>query len=85
MIKLLNEYNEVYYMKEETKGTACGCEFTEVYIFSEELGEKYGTVYRNAVNDSQPNVWKPYEIKDNTVVVYEEHLKRYGYNFKIAK
>lgn len=85
MTKLKNAYGEIYYMTEETRGTACGSEYTEIYIYSEELGEKYGTHYRNAVNTSQPNIWTPYVINDTKVIVYGDYKKTRYYMYDIVK
>lgn len=85
MIKLENIYGEAYYMTEEIKGTACGAKYTEIYLYSEDLGEKYGTYYRNAVNERQPNIWTPYKLTENTLTVYDSHLKKFAYEFKIIK
>lgn len=85
MIKLKNIYGETYYMTEEVKGTACGCDYTEIYLYSEDLGEEYGTYYRNAVNHSQPNIWTPYELKDDVLIVYDDYSKKYSYKYTLVK
>lgn len=85
MIKLENVYGKTYYMTEEVKGTTCGVDYTEIYIYSEELGEKYGDYYRNAVNGPQPNIWKPYELTDKTLILYDDYKKQYSNEYIIIK
>lgn len=84
MIKLKNAYGEVYYMTEEKKGMACSTEYTEIYLYSEYLGKKYGDYYRNAVNSSQPNIWTPYKLTDKKLIIYDDYKKTRYYMYDIV-
>ena len=85
MIKLRNVYGETYYATEEENGTTCGTDYTKIYVFSEELGEKYGTEYRNAIGDSQPNIWTPYDLTDKELILYSDREKTFSYRYEIVK
>lgn len=85
MIKLKNTYGDVYYMTAEKSGMATSTEYTEIYLYSEELGKDYGDYYRNATNGSQPNIWTPYTLTDSELIVYNDYSKRIAYKYTIVE
>lgn len=85
MTKLKNNYGDIFYMTEEKKGIACGKKYTQIYLYSEDLGKDYGTNYTNAIDDTQPNIWVPYELTDNQLTIYNDSSKNISYHFEIIK
>lgn len=90
MIKLRSEFGKIYYMTEEVSGTATSTSYTKIEIVSEDFMDvenymEYASTYMNATNGSQPNIWTPYELRENEVIVYDSFLKNESYRFEIVK
>lgn len=88
MIKLRNEFGKIYYMTEEENGKAACTKFTKIQIVSEDFMDtenpmEYSSTYMNATDGPQPNIWTPYILKDNEVIIFDDYRRRNSYRYEI--
>ncbi len=90
MKKLRNEYGSIYYMTDEEEGQATCTKFTKIQIVSEDFMDaedplEYSSTYMNATNGPQPNIWTPYILKDNEVIVFDDYRRGTSYRYEIIE
>lgn len=84
VVKLKDIYGDNYYMtKEETIPDSTGTH-KMIYVYSEEFGEEEGTYYRVAITGGQPNIWTPYKLTDDKLILWDDHRKTQPYKFTFA-
>jgi hypothetical protein len=84
VVKLKNIYGDNYYMtKEEILPDQCGYH-KMIYVYPEEFGEEEGIYYKVPLTGPQPNIWIPYRLTDDKLILWDDHRKTQPYKFTFA-
>lgn len=84
MMVIKNDCGDVYCC-EERRGFLGKDEYSELIMWQECVGKSVTMSFFNAIDGTQPNIWRPYEIKEDKVVTWSDSTKKFKCEYKIIK